>query len=179
MQSQRPTVVGAGQDTHVRDVLETYVASYADPEDAAAVTDLLNQYSMDQFGNSEPLPEKVLTKLTSELDRVPGAFSVLARVDGQPAGLINCFQGFSTFKCAPLLNIHDCFVTPAHRRKGVTQAMLAQVESVARDRGCCKVTLEVLPSNEPAIGSYTKFGFGGYELDPELGQALFWEKKLT
>jgi len=26
---------------------------------------------------------------------------------------------------------------------------------------------------------YRKFVFCSYELDPELGQALFWEKKLS
>ena len=67
---------------------------------------------------------------------------------------------------------------PAHRRKGVTQAMMAKVEEVARARGCCKLTLEVLSNNPVAMASYAKYGFGQYELDPALGTAQFWEKKL-
>ena len=102
----------------------------------------------------------------------------VATVDGVAAGLINCFQGFSTFKCKPLINVHDVFVHPEHRRAGLVQAMMAIVEKVAKERGACKLTLEVLSNNAAAKGSYAKFGFKSYELDPELGTAQFWEKKL-
>eukprot|EP00873_Tetraselmis_striata_P006348 jgi/Tetstr1/426612/TSEL_016889.t1 len=133
--------------------VETRIASYTDPEDARLVAELLNQYSMDKFGNGAPLPEDVLSRLAPELAQVAGAFSVVATVDGAPAGLVNCFQGFSTFRCRPLLNVHDCYVAAPHRRRGITQAMLAAVEAVASERGCCKLTLEVLPSNEAAAVS--------------------------
>ncbi|WP_267313813.1 hypothetical protein [Limnobaculum xujianqingii] len=33
--------------------------------------------------------------------------------------------------------------------------------------------------NEIAKGSYRKFGFSGYELDPQMGKAVFWQKKLS
>lgn len=49
---------------------------------------------------------------------------------------------------------------------------------VATSRGCCKLTLEVLSNNPNAMASYSKFGFTSYELDPALGTAQFWEKKL-
>jgi N-acetylglutamate synthase-like GNAT family acetyltransferase len=65
----------------------------------------------------------------------------LAFVGGEPAGLINGFIGFSTFAAKPLVNIHDCAVSPKFRRRGVCGKLLAAVESLARDRGCCKVRL--------------------------------------
>lgn len=156
----------------------TRVANYDHPADARAVSDLLNGYALDQFGNSGPLDEDVRANLCANLAKVPGAFSVVASVGDTPVGLINAFQGFSTFQCKPLINVHDVFVDPAHRRKGVTQAMMAKVEEVARARGCCKLTLEVLSNNPVAMASYAKYGFGQYELDPALGTAQFWEKKL-
>lgn len=64
------------------------------------------------------------------------------------------------------------------RGLGVSQLMLAKVEEQAKKRGCCKITLEVLEGNEIARNSYMKFGFDGYELDPEMGKALFWQKTL-
>ena len=155
----------------------TRVANYDHPADARAVSDLLNGYALDQFGNSGPLDEDVRANLCANLAKVPGAFSVVASVGDTPVGLINAFQGFSTFQCKPLINVHDVFVDPAHRRKGVTQAMMAKVEEVARARGCCKLTLEVLSNNPVAMASYAKYGFGQYELDPALGTAQFWEKK--
>jgi len=57
--------------------------------------------------------------------------------------------------------------------------LLEKVEEVACSKGCCKITLEVLSNNEIAKCAYSKFGFAGYELDPEAGSALFWQKKLT
>ena len=56
--------------------------------------------------------------------------------------------------------------------------MLTQVEDIARQRGCCKLTLEVLEGNKAAQRSYRGFGFEGYQLVPEMGRAMFWEKPL-
>ena len=160
------------------DAVTCRVADYSDATDAATVSTLLNGYALDQFGNSAPLDDAVRANLCANLAKIQGAFSVIASVGDTPVGLINAFQGFSTFKCQPLINVHDVFVEPGHRRKGITQSMLLKVEEVAVSRGCCKLTLEVLSNNPNAMGSYAKFGFKSYELDPELGTAQFWEKKL-
>ena len=56
--------------------------------------------------------------------------------------------------------------------------MLAKVEEIAKEKGCCKITLEVLNKNEPAKSSYKKFGFSAYELDESAGSAMFWQKEL-
>ncbi|MEX5689713.1 GNAT family N-acetyltransferase, partial [Pseudomonas silesiensis] len=52
------------------------------------------------------------------------------------------------------------------------------VEEIARQRGCCKLTLEVLEGNEVAQGAYRKLGFDNYQLSPETGRAMFWQKAL-
>jgi ribosomal protein S18 acetylase RimI-like enzyme len=114
---------------------------------------------------------RILGTLVPELAKRPFAFSVLAFVDGEPAGLLNCFEGFSTFAAKPLVNVHDCCVVPSHRRKGISLKMLEHCEVVARERGCCKITLEVLEQNEPAKASYSKFGM--------QKEYAWWQKKLT
>ena len=58
------------------------------------------------------------------------------------------------------------------------ELMLDKVELIAKERACCKITLEVLEGNEPAKSAYIKFGFAGFELDPKMGKALFWQKDL-
>jgi ribosomal protein S18 acetylase RimI-like enzyme len=63
--------------------------------------------------------------------------------------------------------------------EGLSTAMLKEVEKIAQQRGCCKLTLEVLEGNSIARNAYAKFGFSGYELDPAMGKALFWEKPLA
>jgi len=60
----------------------------------------------------------------------------------------------------------------------ICHLMLAKIEEHAISLDCCKITLEVLEGNEIARNAYIKFGFQGYELDPKMGKALFWEKPL-
>ena len=77
-----------------------------------------------------------------------------------------------------MINIHDVAVISEFRGLGISQRMLLEVEKIAREKGCCKITLEVLEGNEVARAAYLKYGFDGYELDPVLGKALFWQKTL-
>ena len=92
--------------------------------------------------------------------------------------MINCIEGFSTFACRPLVNIHDVVVRRSHRGQRVGERMLAEVERVARTRGACKLTLEVLSGNAPACRLYERVGFAGYQLDPAMGTARFLQKWL-
>lgn len=154
-------------------------ADYLDTQQGADIGYLLNCYATDPMGGGEPLSEEIQTSLASELAKVPHAFSLIAYVDEQPAALANCFEVFSTFKCKPMINIHDLVVRKEYRRLGLGLQMLQQVEQRARDKGCCKITLEVLEGNQVARNAYIKFGFAGYELDPSMGKALFMDKLLT
>ncbi len=56
--------------------------------------------------------------------------------------------------------------------------MFIAVEKISRERGYCKLTLEVLEGNIVAQNAYKKLGFSGYELDEKTGKAMFWEKVL-
>jgi len=155
------------------------LADYSNPAHQAAIIELLDEYARDPMGGGTGLSNWVKENLLSTLADTANAFSILALVDGAPAGLINCFQTLSTFKCKPLVNIHDVMVSKALRGKGLSTVMLQEVEKIARQRGCCKLTLEVLEGNSIARKAYEKFGFSGYELDPAMGKAMFWEKPLT
>ena len=157
---------------------EVFIADYNDSNHASDIAFLLNDYAQDEMGGGEALPDSVQVNLAVELAKLPHAFTVICYVDGEPAGLANCFMGFSTFKCKPLINIHDLSVVERFRGQGISQMLLAKVEEQAKIKDCCKVTLEVLEGNEAARHSYLKFGFDGYELDPKMGKALFWQKLI-
>ena len=148
------------------------------PDHEKALVQLMNLYALDPMGGGQELADFVKANLASELAKRESAHVILAFVDAEPAGLIVCFEGFSTFACKPLLNIHDVIVAPAFRGRGLSKLMLEKVEAIARQLGCCKLTLEVLEGNPTAQAVYKSFGFNGYELDPKMGKALFWEKKL-
>lgn len=158
---------------------EVIKVDYSNPAHAAALVSLLDSYARDPMGGGHALDEEVKRKLPAALADRAHAFSVLAYADGLPVGLINCFEGFSTFACMPLINIHDVAVLPEYRGKGIAQAMMACVEEIARERGCCKLTLEVLSDNHGAKQLYSKLGYGGYRLGEIDGSAQFWQKKLA
>jgi ribosomal protein S18 acetylase RimI-like enzyme len=153
-------------------------ADYANPVHARALIELLDIYAQDPAGGGQPLSDFAKTHLVKELAARPQAFSVLA-FDGELAvGLTNCIEGFSTIACRPLVNIHDVSVRPSHRGRRVGEKMLALVEEISRERGACKLTLEALQGNVGAIKLYERIGFAGYQLDPAMGQARFFQKWL-
>lgn len=156
--------------------LRVLQAGYADPAHARAVVDLLDAYARDPAGGGEPLSEFAREHLVRELARRPTAFSVLAWDGDVPVGLVNCIEGFSTFACKPLVNVHDVVVLASHRGQGIAERMLQEVERIALARGACKLTLEVLSGNRSAIRLYERAGFAPYALDPAMGQAQFFQK---
>jgi ribosomal protein S18 acetylase RimI-like enzyme len=162
-------------DLHIQRV------DYRAPLDGLHLRRLLDLYARDPMGGGDPLAASVLERLCDDLARRPDAASFLAyRVTdpSDPVGLINCFEGYSTFKAKPLLNVHDIVVHPKVRGQGVGQALLAAAQQLAIERGCCKLTLEVLSGNTVAMNAYDRFGFKPYQLDPGAGQAVLLQKWL-
>ncbi len=147
-------------------------------QDGEALLALMHAYATDPMGGRQPLPQPVVDDLLPQLARRSDYLGIIAFIDDIPAGLVNCFEGFSTFAARPLMNIHDVIVTPDLRGSGLSQRMLEVVEQRAREQGCCKLTLEVLSNNVVAQGAYRKFGFAPYSLEEAAGQALFWQKPL-
>ena len=159
-------------------MIEVLLADYRNPEHARALVELLDGYACDPAGGGTPLAPEVLAGLPGALAARPQAFSVLAYDEARAVGLVNCIEGFSTFACRPLVNVHDVVVLPSHRGRRIAQQMLAYVEQEARARGACKLTLEVLSANHSALRAYVREGFANYQLDPAFGQAIFLQKKL-
>jgi ribosomal protein S18 acetylase RimI-like enzyme len=149
-----------------------------DPAHAATFVALLDAYARDPMGGGKGLSDEVRTTLPQKLRERAGFVSFLAFAGDKAVGLINCFEGFSTFAAQPLLNVHDITVLPAHRRRGIARALLTAAEEAARQGGCCKLTLEVLSSNHAAMTAYVQQGFTPYELDPAAGQAVLLQKWL-
>lgn len=152
---------------------------FSNAEEGELVVELLDVYATDIMGGGESLDEEVKVNLPKELAKRPTCHCFIARLDGVPAGVAICFEGFSTFECKPLINIHDLCVVPTMRRKGVASSLVFAIEQFASSIGGCKLTLEVLEGNHAAKATYRAAGFEGYELDPLMGKAMFWQKKLN
>jgi ribosomal protein S18 acetylase RimI-like enzyme len=155
-----------------------------DSQHCEALGFLLDTYAAGPTGRGAPLSQQARESLPGLLHRLPHYRGWLAfagsalNCGGQPAGLVNAFLGVSTFRARLLLNIHDICVHPNFQRRGIGTALLRVVEHAARSEGCCKITLEVLEGNLGALATYRRAGFGGYRLDPALGQAILLEKLL-
>ena len=159
-------------------MIELQDADYSNVAHCNALITLLDEYASSTEGGGIPLSSDVKSRLPKALSARPDYHGVLAFEGETPAGLINTFQAFSTFTCAPIMNVHDVAVALTHRRQGISRMMFDRVESIARELGCCKITLEALSNNEPANAAYRSLGFAPYQLDPAHGYAVFWEKTL-
>ncbi len=147
---------------------------YDNPRHARALIELTQAFAAEQndsaSADGEDLPE--LLKLEQH------GFFLLARQAEDYLGLAICFRLFSTFRRQPIMYIHDLIVAPAGRRQGIATALLQRIEEIAREQGCCKITLEVLERNEGAQSLYAKLGYGDVVLDESTGRTLHWDKKL-
>ena len=168
----------SNSDTNKQQIMNINLitADYSNHKQGEDIVFLLNQYALDLAGGGKELSNYTQDNLVAELAKLSFAFSLICYVDNIPAGLVNCFTMFSTFKCKPAINIHDLAVMKQYRRLGISQLLLSEVEKIAKEKGACKITLEVLEKNTAARKAYTKFGFVGYELDPSYGNAIFLEK---
>jgi ribosomal protein S18 acetylase RimI-like enzyme len=151
----------------------------ADARDAEALVGLLDHSARDPTGGGRPLSPDARARLPGVLAARAHYVGLLARDGDRPVGLLNAFEGVSTFKARPLLNVHDIVVLDECRGRGIGRRLLEAIESIARERDCCKLTLEALEGNVGAIGLYRRVGFVAYELDPAMGRATFFEKWLT
>jgi ribosomal protein S18 acetylase RimI-like enzyme len=114
--------------------------------------------------------------LIDELRKQENRLVLLAMSEGVAIGIAVCFQGFSTFHARPLINVHDLAVHPDYRGRGVGRRLLGEVERIARQRGCCRITLEAYKINPRARELYRRLGFEGDDVAGETN--YFFRKPL-
>jgi GNAT superfamily N-acetyltransferase len=153
-------------------------ADLNEPSEARAVLDLLDAYARDPMGDRTGLPPSTRERLIPALKGFRGGLVLLAWQGRRPVGVCVCFPGLSTFRAAPVINIHDLAVLPDARRLGVASRLLRAVEDEARRRGCCKLTLEVREDNRAARTLYARAGYGTGVSGGDPVQYLFLEKRL-
>lgn len=153
--------------------LEIRDADLGDRAQADALFEILDAYAREPNGQSAPLGEDARANLAAGLRAHPSAFVLLAFDGPRAVGAAVCFVGFSTFAGKPLVNLHDLAVLPSQRGRGVGSQLLAEVERRARERGACKLTLEVHDTNRGAKRLYEATGFGSW-----TSPTLFVSKRL-
>jgi ribosomal protein S18 acetylase RimI-like enzyme len=153
-------------------------ADLADPEQAAALVQMLDAYMRDPMQGGSAPSEQVKRDLIPGLRAHPACYVFFALRGEKPVGFAICFLGFSTFNALPLINIHDIFVRDWARGVGIGKLLLDRIEAKARSMNGCAITLEVREDNHRARGLYRKFGFERAEVGAQRVPMEFWRKAL-
>lgn len=153
--------------------IEVYQGDIQNVQDQRNMLEMLAAYMKDPMGGEKDMSDELAQELIERLTKQCNYVFFLARVDGKPAGIANCFIGFSTFKAKQLLNIHDFAVHPDFRRRGIGEALMKKIFSYAKLQNMCRVNLEVRHDNHGAQKLYQKVGF--VDSEPPM---YFWEREL-
>lgn len=104
----------------------------------------------------------------------PGGAFLLIEVGGEPAG----FGGVRHLD-TDTAEVKSMYVAPAHRGKGIARKLLAELEGIARLRGCRAVRLDTSDYLNDAIGLYRAAGYrevADYNRNPKAN--LWFERQL-
>ena len=154
-------------------MIEFEFCDFENPMHLTALVDLLNMYMADPMGDSPQLNKLQQLRLVDGLANHPSAFVLFEIYDGMIVGLATCFINFSTFIVKPYLNIHDFFVHPDYRGKGLANSLMQELISISKERNYGKITLEVREDNHVAQGLYKSLGF-----EDSKPKMFFWTKKI-
>ena len=96
---------------------------------------------------------------------VPGAYQLIASLDGTPVGMAGGFLAEEP-ETAELVSM---WIAPAGRGQGVGDALMTAIADWARDAGARVLKLSVVDGNDPAHNLYLRSGFADTD---ELGDLM-------
>ena len=137
-----------------------YTLRAAEPRDCAAIVGLIRELA--EFERLAHLVEATSERLQAQLfGAKPAAEAMVVETPGAAAEVVAFalfFTNFSTFLAKPGLYLEDLYVQPAHRGRGVGEALLGRLGALAVERGCGRFEWSVLNWNEHAIRFYERMG---------------------
>jgi len=104
--------------------------------------------------SADAVRERVERLWSSEADRL-----VVAELDGEVIGLASLHISLSIAYDEPAAKLTGIVVDERHRRRGVGQALVEELEREAERRGCCLVFLTTSGRREDAHAFYKRIGF--------------------
>ena len=106
---------------------------------------------------------------------VPAAEAVLARFQGEPAGLALWFKTYSTWTGVAGMWLEDIFIKPELRRLGIGKALMIYLARLCVERGYGRFEWSVLDWNTAAIDFYRSLGavaMDEWTINRLIGEAL-------
>lgn len=99
----------------------------------------------------------------------PNGVLLLARVDGEPAGL-----GGVRHLDTEAAEVKSMYVAPAFRGSGLGRRILARLDEIAIEHGCHAVRLDTSDYLTPAVGLYRSAGYREVPAYNENPKADLW-----
>ena len=125
------------------------------------------------LGDAVDLGAEIAAGPPAELGR-PGGVLLLARVDGEPAGL-----GGVRHLDTDVAEVKSMFVAPAHRGAGLGRRILVELERIAAEHGCRSVRLDSSDYLTEAVGLYRSAGYAEVPAYNQNDKANLWfERQL-
>lgn len=147
------------QNLKYREEEDFSLCDFNDPTHRKALCELLNMYMADPMGDHPQHDERKNEILVEEMKNHPTSITLFILVNKRAVGIVNAFMNYSTFKLKPYINIHDVFVMPEYRRRGLSRRLISKIKEIALDNDCCKISLEVRHDNTVAQKCYQSEGF--------------------
>ena len=88
----------------------------------------------------------------------PAAEALLAFAGDEPAGFAVFFHTYSTFLARRGMYLHDLYVSPEYRRRGLGTQLLRRVAAIAVERGCGRFEWVTSDRNTDAHRFYEDLG---------------------
>ncbi len=149
------------------------MCDFSNPAHLNLLVELHGEYMADPMGDHPAHSKIEQLRLVDALNNREGV-TVLFACDGERGvAMAICFELFSTFHITPYLYIHDVIVSGEYRNRGVGRALIERLTKISRERGYCKLTLEVRCDNPSAQRLYRNSGF-----TPCTPDMYFWNKIL-
>ncbi|MCS6758216.1 MAG: GNAT family N-acetyltransferase [Candidatus Devosia euplotis] len=121
-------------------------------------------------------PDEHRTEIAAQLDRTHDAITLIVRLaDGTPAGFAEAsirhdpVNGCDT---SPVGFVEGVYVAPEYRRRGLTQQLLASIESWERHRGCRELASDAPLDNAASHQMHHALGF------EETGRVVCFRKVI-
>jgi N-acetylglutamate synthase-like GNAT family acetyltransferase len=121
-------------------------------DDVVAMTALVGQLGY-------PTSADAVSERSARLERSPADRLVVAELDGEVVGLACLHESLSVEYDEPAAKLSAIVVDERHRRRGVGEALVREMEAEARRRGCCLIFLTTAERRAGAHAFYRRLGF--------------------
>ncbi len=136
---------------------DSVLVRFARRDEAPAIWEMVRTLSIYEKledrvkGSAERLAEHLFGPL-------PVIECLVAERGGDLIGYALFFPTYSSFRTQPMMWLEDLFVKTEARGTGAGRALLSRLASIAVERGCWRLSWEVLDWNKPSIGFYELMG---------------------